>query len=83
MTEHADNAERELGRLDGRVFAIETRVDRLESNTVAELAAIRAELRVIGNTLAAARGGGSVLHWLITAIVSLAAWFHGHIFSSH
>ena len=74
-TELDSNLHRDVGRLDGRLGALETRMDRHEIETRAQLTNMDGKLDQIQTTLAGrggvSQGGATVLHWLLS-IVALA-----------
>jgi hypothetical protein len=73
----------EVGRLDGRLGALETRMDRHELETRAQLVLVVGKLDEIQTTLAerggATKGNLSVFRWLLSAGAVAAAWFHGEV----
>lgn len=80
---------REVGRLDGRMQAMESRIERHEDDVRSRLDKMDGKLDEIQETLAKAAGerssSSSIGHWVLAAITALAAWFHvdiGHIFRS-
>ena len=82
MTETHDDTRLQLGRVDGRLSALENRIDRHETYVVKELGAINDKLdRAL---LAQAQGAGAfrAVHWIVSALASVAAWVLGHVTGS-
>jgi hypothetical protein len=78
MSDHHDDTRMQLGRVDGRLSALEGRIDRNEIFVAAKLAMIDGKLdRAL---LAQAQGTAiaRTLHWALGALFSIGAWFHGH-----
>jgi hypothetical protein len=72
-----DDLNRELGRLDGRVAAIESRADRFETAVNGGLAMVNKKLDDVQTTLNQGRGGLRVAHVLIALVIAIAALFAG------
>lgn len=77
-----EDVHRDLGRQDGRIGALESRVGRIESDMRASLEGINTKLDRIQETMAqnkgAARNGVTVVHWLLTGLGIIAAYLSGH-----
>jgi hypothetical protein len=68
-----------LGRLEGRLQALEERMDRYEMSTAAHLNAIDAKLDALAATLAQGLGGMRVAHWIGAAILAVSGYIASHL----
>ena len=79
--------QREVGRLDGRLSAIEARMDRFESTVLSQLEGIQDKLNAI--SLAVATGGakaaghGDVVRWAVMLMAAASGWVFNvtHLFT--
>jgi hypothetical protein len=67
-----------LGRLEGRLDALEDRMSRGEDATAARLAAIEHKLDLLAGTLAQGLGGMRVAHWLGGAMLAAGGFLASH-----
>ena len=77
MTENLEDTSLQIGRMDGRLSALETRIDRHENFVTQKLALIEDKLdRAL---LAQAQGTAiaRTLQWGIGALFSVGAWLLG------
>lgn len=82
MPDSSDDTRLHLGRVDGRLSALEGRFDRHEHFVTQKLASIEDKLdRAL---LRGARNAGMwrALHWVASAVLSLLAWVAGHLTGS-
>ncbi len=86
MTDRADQSLEPtalmLGRLEGRIVALEDRMDRQEAMTSVRLTAIETKLDHIGNALAQGLGGMRLIHWIAGAVLACAGFFASHFSQS-
>ena len=78
MTDPHDDTRLQLGRVDGQLSALESRIDRHETFVTQKLALIEDKLdRAL---LARASNAGAVraIHWIASVAASLVAWALGH-----
>jgi hypothetical protein len=68
-----EDVNREMGRLDGRVSALESRADRFESAINAGLALVNKKLDDVQTTLNQGKGGIKVFHVIAGLTVALAS----------
>jgi hypothetical protein len=79
MPDSSDDTRLHLGRVDGRLSALESRFDRHEHFVTQKLASIEDKLdRALLNR---ARNAGMwrAVHWIASAAISLLAWLVGHL----
>jgi hypothetical protein len=67
-----------LGRLEGRLDALEDRMSRSEDAASARLAAIEHKLDLLAGTLAQGLGGMRVAHWVGGAMLALGGFLASH-----
>ena len=82
MTDPNDDMRLQVGRVDGQLSALESRLDRHENFVIQKLAMIEDKLdRAL---LARAQNAGAIraVHWIGSAVASLAAWALGHFTGS-
>jgi len=82
MTDHDPDLRLQLGRMDGRLSALESRIDRHESFVTEKLAVIDGKLDRVLLDHASSHGALRALRWAIGTAASLAAWAVGHFVSS-
>lgn len=68
-----------LGRLEGRLLAVEDRMDRYEAASAARLAIIEAKLDAVATSLAQGLGGVRVFHWIGGAILAGLGFVLNHL----
>ena len=68
-----------IGRMDGRLTALESRMDRHEVFVTAKLNAIETKLDDALMTQAAGSGNAKAIRWIVGITISIAAWLHGHL----
>jgi hypothetical protein len=73
-----DHGARVLGRLEGRVDALDERMDRHEASISARLSSIEAKLDTVVTTLASSLGGIRVFHWIGGVVIALAGFVANH-----
>jgi len=78
MTDHRDDIRMQLGRVDGRLSALESRIDRNEIFVANKLAVIDDKLDRALLVQAQGTAVARTLHWALSALLSIGAWFHGH-----
>ena len=71
-----------IGRMDGRLTALESRIDRHETFTTAKLNAIETKLDDVLMAQAAGTGNTKAIRWIIGIAISIGAWVHGHLSQS-
>jgi hypothetical protein len=77
MSDHQDGPEqsaRMLGRLEGRVDALDERMNRHEASIAARLSSIEAKIDAMTNTLAGGLGGIRVFHWVGGLLLALGGF---------
>lgn len=67
-----------LGRLEGRLDALEDRMTRYEAANAGRLAAIEHKLDMLASTLAQGLGGMRVAHWVGGAILAVGGYLASH-----
>ncbi len=77
-----DDTRLQLGRVDGRLSALESRFDRHEHFVTQKLASIEDKLDRALLTRARNAGTWRALHWVASAVISLIAWIAGHLTGS-
>ncbi len=70
--------ERMLGRLEGRVSALEDWMHRHEAANAARLASIEVKLDRVVETLSGGVGGLRIAHWLIGVGLLTMGWLISH-----
>ncbi len=68
-----------IGRMDGRLTALESRMDRHETFVASKLNAIEAKLDDALMAQAAGTGNTKAIRWIVGITISVAAWLHGHL----
>ena len=68
-----------IGRMDGRLTALESRMDRHEIFVTAKLNAIETKLDDALMEQAAGTGNAKAIRWIVGITISIAAWLHGHL----
>lgn len=68
-----------IGRMDGRLTALESRIDRHETFVTTKLNAIETKLDDVLMAQAAGTGNSRAIRWIIGIILSISAWLHGHL----
>jgi hypothetical protein len=79
LTEHSNLL---IGRMDGRLTALESRIDRHEVFTTGKLNAIETKLDDVLMAQAAGTGNMKAIRWIIGIVISIGAWVHGHLSQS-
>jgi hypothetical protein len=69
---------RVLGRLEGRVDALDERMDRHEAAISSRLASIDAKIDTIVTTLAGGIGGVRVFHWIGGLMLAVGGFIANH-----
>jgi len=82
MTCPDDNTRLHLGRVDGRLSALETRFDRHETFVTQKLASIEDKLDRVLLKGAHTAGTWRAIHWVASGVISLLAWVAGHLTGS-
>jgi hypothetical protein len=72
-----DDLNRELGRLDGRVSAMESRADRFETAVNGGLAMVNKKLDDVQSTLNQGRGGFRMAHIIFALALAAASLLLG------
>jgi len=72
-------APRLIGQLEGRVVALEDRLDRGELTTAARLENIELKLDKLATTLSQGMGGLQLAHWIGGAMLALFGFFASHL----
>lgn len=72
-------APRLIGQLEGRVVALEDRMDRGEIITAARLENIELKLDKLTSTLSQGMGGLQLAHWIGGAILALLGFVASHL----
>jgi len=73
-----DYAARALGRLEGRVDALDERMDRYEAGVASRLSSIEAKLDTVVIALANGVGGIRVFHWIVGLLFAVAGFIANH-----
>lgn len=68
-----------IGQMDGRLTALESRIDRHETFVTAKLTAIETKLDDVLLAQAAGTGGTKAIRWIVGITISVGAWLHGHL----
>lgn len=79
MSENPGATGHQIGRMDGRLTALESRMDRHEIFVGAKLATIESKLDDVLMAQAAGTGGTRATRWIIGIGLSIAAWLAGHL----
>ncbi len=74
-----EGAPRLIGQLEGRVVALEDRMDRNELTAAARLEAIEVKLDKLTSTLSQGMGGLQLAHWIGGALLTLLGYFASHL----
>jgi hypothetical protein len=77
MTDARDTSSMLIGRMEGRLSALESRIDRHESFVTQKLALIDEKLDRALLVQAQGTAIARTLHWGVGALLSLGAWFVG------
>jgi hypothetical protein len=77
MTDIHEETALQIGRMDGRLSALESRIDRHESFVTQKLALIEDKLDRALLVQAQGTAIARTLHWVIAALLSVAGWFAG------
>jgi len=77
-----EQAARVLGRLEGRVDALDERMDRHEASIAARLTSIEAKIDTVVTTLAGGMGGIRVFHWAAGILLALTGFVAHHFWQS-
>ena len=77
MTVSHDDTALQIGRMDGRLSALESRIDRHESFVTQKLASIEDKLDRALLVQAQGTAIARTLHWVIGSIFSVLAWLLG------
>lgn len=74
----SDDLNRDVGRIDGRLTALEARSDRFEAGTQGRLGSIEAKLDSIAAALAAGggarKGVGDIIRWGVSIATAASGW---------
>lgn len=68
-----------IGRMDGRLTGLESRMDRHETFVTAKLDAIETKLDDALMAQAAGNGNTKAIRWIVGITISIAAWLAGHL----
>ena len=79
MTDVPARTNLHIGRMDGRLTALESRIDRHEIFVGAKLNAIETKLDDVLMAQAAGTGSSKAIRWIIGFAISIGAWLHGHM----
>jgi hypothetical protein len=74
-----DTAPRLIGQLEGRVVALEDRMDRNEITAAARLETIEMKLDRLASTLSQGMGGLQLAHWIGGALLAALGFFASHL----
>jgi hypothetical protein len=74
-----DTAPRLIGQLEGRVVALEDRMDRNDITAAARLETIELKLDKLTNTLSQGMGGLHLAHWIGGALLALLGFVASHL----
>jgi hypothetical protein len=67
-----------MGRLEGRVDAMQERMDRHEASISIRLSSIEGKLDTVVTTLASGLGGLRVFHWIGGLLLAVAGFIANH-----
>jgi hypothetical protein len=81
QTDACDIPARTLGRLEGRLAALEERMDRHEASLGARLSAIEGKLDHMGTTLAQGLGGLRAAHLISGAVLAAGGFIARHLWN--
>jgi hypothetical protein len=73
-----DTPPRLIGQLEGRVVALEDRMDRNDITAAARLETIELKLDKLTQTLSQGMGGLQVAHWIGGALLAVMGFFASH-----
>ncbi len=79
MSENAAGTGLQIGRMDGRLIALESRMDRHEIFVGSKLATIENKLDDVLMAQASGNGGTRATRWIVGIVLSIAAWLAGHL----
>ena len=68
-----------LGRLDGRLAALEDWMRRYETSSAARLSTIESKLDAINTSIAQGLGGARVVHWIGGAALAILGYLTNHL----
>ena len=68
-----------IGMIDGRLTALESRMDRHEIFVTTKLNAIETKLDDALMAQAVGTGSTKAIRWIVGIAISIAAWLHGHL----
>ncbi len=68
-----------IGRMDGRLTALESRIDRHETFVTAKLNAIETKLDDVLMAQAAGTGNTKAIRWIVGITLSIGAWLLGYL----
>lgn len=83
MTDIHEDTALQIGRMDGLLSALESRIDRHETFVTQKLALIEDKLDRALLVQAQGTAIARTLHWGIGALFSVAAWFLGRATNGH
>jgi hypothetical protein len=83
MTERPEDIALQIGRLDGRLSALESRIDRHETFVTQKLATIEEKLDRALLVQAQGTAIARTLQWGIGALFSVIGWVLGRMTSGH
>lgn len=78
MPERPGDTNLYIGRMDGRLTALESRMDRHENFVGAKLGIIEVKLDEVLMAQAAGSGSNKAIRWIVGVAFSVGAWLHGH-----
>ncbi len=81
MTDISEDTTLQIGRMDGRLSALESRIDRHESFVTGKLTLIEDKLDRALLVQAQGAAIARTLHWVFTGLFSVLGWLLGHITS--
>jgi hypothetical protein len=70
-----------LGRMEGRLEALELRMSRSEDTTAERMAAMEAKLDKLQQTLSQGLGGMRVAHWVGGVVLALGGFLTSHLWT--
>ena len=75
------DSERDLGRIEGRLSALEDRIARHENNSAGRLDSIESKLDAVTSAIAQQQGGARLIYLVTTLAAGASGWL-AHLFSN-